>query len=50
MIIFTSPQIKFESKINWVELKLFKNAKINKLKNQITTCKKKKMQRDIWLS
>jgi len=44
---FTTPQIKFESKRNWVELKLFKNAKsINKKnkkikkKSQITTSKK----------
>ena len=36
----TPPQIKFESKRNWVELKLFKNAKINQQKNQITTPKK----------
>ena len=28
-LFFTPPHIKFESKGNWVKLKLFKNAKIN---------------------
>ena len=38
-LFFTRPHIKFEFKRNWVELKPFKNAKINQQKNQITTHK-----------